>query len=233
MNWDVWSQVEQILLQYNIKPILAVIPNNQDNNLFIQTPEKNFWNEVRIWQERGWTIGLHGYDHKYLTSNAGIIGLNNRSEFAGLSYIEQNMKISNALDIFKKERVKPETWIAPAHSFDVNTIAILRKHGIKNISDGYFIFPTVDAEGTFWLPQQLWRFRRLPFGVWTVCYHHNSWTVDDIENFFSDVKMFHNDIVDFAGITQIYKKNKHRLHNSFFSFFFLNFLLVRKLFKHG
>jgi predicted deacetylase len=67
MNWAVWRSVEQALLELDVKPIVAVVPDNQDAALKVGEENKNFWDDVRAWQERGWTIGLHGYQHVYAT----------------------------------------------------------------------------------------------------------------------------------------------------------------------
>src|ERR1700676_5179596 len=61
MDWKIWNEVETILVEEGIKPILAVIPDNQDETLHDAEPNRHFWDRVRSWQTRGWTIGLHGY----------------------------------------------------------------------------------------------------------------------------------------------------------------------------
>jgi len=143
----------------------------------------DFWNSVRSWQNRGWTIGLHGYQHRYLTNEAGMYGRISRSEFAGLPAEIQEIKLRNALQIFREQQVSPEVWVAPAHSFDSITIAILSRLGIRIISDGYAIYPYQDADGMTWIPQQFGKFRNLPFGVWTICCHFNEWTAAETDRF--------------------------------------------------
>ena len=53
MNWSVWESVESILLKYHIKPILAVVPDNQDPQLVVDAPRPDFWEKVRQWQSYG------------------------------------------------------------------------------------------------------------------------------------------------------------------------------------
>src|SRR5215471_9078010 len=84
MNWAVWPAIEAILVQNGVKPLLAVIPDNHDHLLNSCAAGKNFWNQVRSWRDRGWSIGLHGYQHRYVTRDSGIMGINRSSEFAGL-----------------------------------------------------------------------------------------------------------------------------------------------------
>jgi predicted deacetylase len=190
MNWTVWRQVEEALTEAGISPILAVVPDNQDPELNVQPANPKFWDEVRAWQKRGWTIGLHGYQHRYVTRCAGIIGRNRYSEFAGLPYETQLAKVSRALKIFAQEGVRPDVWVAPAHSFDIHTLNALSQCRLRTVSDGYSMLPHTDDRGMFWIPQQLGRFRALPGGVWTVCLHHNRWTADDLRRFRADLRTY-------------------------------------------
>jgi hypothetical protein len=106
MNWRVWRLLERDLYELNIKPLMAVIPDNRDRNLIVSAPGvDDFWNSVRSWQERGWTIGLHGYQHRYLTNATGMYGRMPRSEFAGLPYEIQEIKLRNAIRIFREQQV--------------------------------------------------------------------------------------------------------------------------------
>jgi len=204
MNWDVWTQVEQVLLEFQVKPILAVVPDNQDETLKVCEPNGSFWNHVRAWQSRGWTIGLHGYQHRYVTHEAGMVGINRASEFSGLSYEEQLYKVRRSQEIFEREGVKPDAWVAPGHSFDEITMQVLQFAGIKYISDGLHLFPHLDSLGVLWVPQQLWRFRRMHLGVWTICYHINKWTVRDHVKFRADITRFRTAIASFPDVVASY-----------------------------
>jgi predicted deacetylase len=173
MNWNVWGEIEAILRAHDVKPILAVVPDNQDPHLTVGPEVQDFWDRVRKWQSWGWAIGLHGYQHVYSSGASGLMGLNARSEFAGLSRDAQAGKLARAFDIFSREGVRADCWVAPGHSFDAVTVALLRERGLCVISDGFYLRP-VRWQGCLWVPQQLWRFRPMPSGVWTVCYHHNA-----------------------------------------------------------
>ena len=171
MNWDLWDQVESLLMEYKVKPIMGVIPDNRDTSLHSGAFDAGFWQRVRDWQSAGWTIALHGYQHRFVTASSGMLGINPRSEFAGLSREEQFSKLQKALAIFSGERVRPEVWVAPAHSFDEATIDSLLSLGLRTASDGFSLFPYSDERGMLRIPQQLWRFRPMPYGVWTICVH--------------------------------------------------------------
>lgn len=208
MNWRGWDEIEAILIENNIQPLLAVVPDNQDRDLQVEPANLSFWKRVRRWQDWGWTIGLHGYQHRYVTSDPGILGLNNRSEFAGLPMKEQEKKIRKAIEIFQREGVHPQVWAAPAHSFDAATVALLQQAGIRIISDGFFLFPHLDDSGMLWIPQQMWRFRPMPFGVWTVCLHPNRWTQEEISRFRSQVRLYRDSLVNLDRLKRDYGKRR-------------------------
>jgi len=176
MNWAAWDRVQTWLDELAIRPIVAVVPDNQDPQLECGPARADFWDRVRAWQAAGWFVALHGYQHRYVTREPGLVGLNPFSEFAGLPHAEQLGKVQDALRVFAREGVRPDGWVAPGHSFDAVTVRVLHECGIDVISDGFFT-RRVRHLGATWLPQQLWRFRRMPAGLWTVCLHTN--TMDD------------------------------------------------------
>jgi predicted deacetylase len=209
MNWTVWTEIDEILTINNIKPILAVIPDNKKREFFIERENSSFWDYIRERQRQGWSIGLHGYQHVGVTRNPGIIKMCPCSEFAGLPEEEQEAKISKAIEIFKANGVKPDLWVAPWHSFDHVTIKVLKRHGITIISDGFSLYPYVDG-GMLWVPRQLSGFRRLrrPFGVYTVLFHHNSWTKRDLLTFRRDVERYRAWIADLKTVISLYSSRR-------------------------
>ena len=190
MNWRVWERIERVLVKHDVRPILAVVPDNRDSKLRVAPPDDDFWSHVRGWQARGWSIGLHGYQHAYETKDSGILGLNPRSEFAGLPLDVQLRKLRLGIERFEREGVRVDAWVAPGHSFDATTLRALRELGIRTVSDGFFPRVVRDEHGMVWVPQQLWRFRSMPFGVWTVCCHLNSWSDAQIARFERDVEEY-------------------------------------------
>jgi len=187
MNWTIWSEIETSLLERNLKPILAVVPDNQDPGLRVGPAVEDFWERVRGWQARGWTIALHGYQHRYVTCHRGVVTVRKKSEFAGVPAAEQAEKLRRGVEIFERQGIRPKVWIAPSNSFDTATVSLLPRFGITTICDGYFRFPFVSRSELFWVPQQLFGFRPAPSGVWTVCYHHNRWTAADLRKFREDL----------------------------------------------
>lgn len=195
MNWQVWEQLEPVLQAHGVKPVMAVVPDNRDPHLDVDAPRTDFWTRVRRWQAAGWTIALHGHQHLYATREAGLVGINRFSEFAGLAEDRQREKLQLALAVFEREGVRVDAWVAPAHSFDAVTLRLLVQAGVRVVSDGFYTRP-VQHMGAVWVPQQLWRFRPMWRGLWTVCFHHNAFDRAAVERFAADIANYAVHIVD-------------------------------------
>ncbi len=229
MNWTIWDSIEKILIDANVSPIVAIVPENRDKKLKVDFSRTDFWERVRLWKSLGWTIGLHGYQHLYSTSNAGLLCLNHYSEFAGLSREEQKTKFCRAFEIFEREGIKPEVWVAPAHSFDSITITVLKELQIHYISDGYSLFPYLDSQGLLWIPQQLWKFRYVPFGTWTVCYHHNLWRMVDLDKFRKDIERFRESLITFNEVVALNGSRSHGFQYIIINRLLLNMIRTKRL----
>jgi predicted deacetylase len=205
MNWEIWQPIEAALCAGGFKPLVAVIPDNQDPTFHLAPARRDFWDQVRRWHALGWTIGVHGYQHAYVTRCSGLLGINRASEFAGLAAPEQERKIQLALGIFRSEGLDPKVWVAPSHSFDTITLQVLADVGLNVISDGFSLLPYQDHRGLFWVPQQMWRFRRVPFGVWTVCLHHNFWGPGAVARFGQELGQYRDQIWPFDEAVSRYR----------------------------
>jgi hypothetical protein len=116
------------------------------------------------------------------------------TEFAGVSEAKQAEKLRLGTEIFRREKIQARVWIAPSNSFDATTVSLLPKFGIRIISDGNFRFPFCWPAEVLWVPQQLFGFRPVPAGIWTVCYHHNRWTTTDLDQFREDLSRYASEI---------------------------------------
>ena len=203
-NWDTWNRVEEIVTAHDVRPLVAVVPDNQDPKLDAGSVNDDFWKRVRRWQSDGWTIAMHGYQHLYATDNAGICGLRAKSEFAGVPAERQAEMLDAGLAIFGEHRVRADGWIAPGHTFDWTTVSLLRERGVDLIIDGFDLRPHTDHLGSFWIPCQMWSFRPRRSGVWTVCLHTNSWSDADIDRFEADIRDKKAQLTDAASVRQRY-----------------------------
>ncbi|WP_339916547.1 DUF2334 domain-containing protein [Yeosuana marina] len=180
MDLNKWLKMERILFKYDIKPLIAVIPNNEDDMQKINPFNKGFWQWIKGLETKGWEIGLHGNNHVYKTNEGGINPIHKRSEFAGLSLDDQKEKIKKGWSKMKEMGFSPRMFVAPSHTFDNNTLKALKTESdIRIISDTMAFYPYKINDFVF-IPQQLGAVRNINIpGIYTFCYHPN--TMNDSE----------------------------------------------------
>ena len=107
MNWDLMERCEALLDEFNIKPVVGVIPSNKDEELLNYPNKNNFWEIVRNWQSKNWSVAMHGYTHVYdkETNKKDYFGYGGKSEFFDHSYEEQILRIRKGLKIFRDSNV--------------------------------------------------------------------------------------------------------------------------------
>ncbi len=199
MNWESFNRVKNIFLKSNIKPIIGVIPNNEDKEL-LKYPrcDFNFWDEIYALQNnKHWSVALHGYTHVYETEDSGIMKINKRSEFAGLSKEKQLDKIRKGIKVFNEKGIKVDAFMAPAHSFDNITIECLKENGIDVITDGYSLYPYYYKDVLF-VPQLFSKPKKMPYGLYTWCLHTNTMSNNSIDELEIFIKQNKKDIISFS-----------------------------------
>lgn len=169
-----WQQMEDILDKYGIKPMVGVIPHNEDSMQQIAPADDNFWEKVKKWEAKGWAIALHGYNHCY-SSNGGLKGLSpmwSRSEFAGLPLEVQREKVLKGVKSMREHGINPRFFFAPSHTFDENTLNALREESdIRIISDTIASRPYRYKDFIF-IPQFGGSCREMKIsGLFTFCLH--------------------------------------------------------------
>ena len=89
-----WDRIEVLLDKYGVKPLVGIIPNCKDPAFESYSIDKEFWTKrVPEWDKKDWAFAMHGYEHVFNTNEGGINPVNSRSEYAGLSFEEQSIKI--------------------------------------------------------------------------------------------------------------------------------------------
>ncbi len=197
MNWEMMDRCQKLLNQYNIKPVLGVIPDNQDDELLSYPKREGFWQIVKKWKSDGWSIAMHGYNHSYdkETKKKDYFNYGGKSEFFGHTYEEQLLKIKKGLEIFEKNQIEIDTFFAPNHTYDSNTFKALKNSGIFQIIDGYGLMPYTLDDIKF-VPQLFFKLYLLPFGIQSTQIHINYWGDKDFKIFEKFIEDNCNKIID-------------------------------------
>lgn len=178
---EAWLQLAALIREHRLRPILAVVPDNRDPELRVSEPDDSFWPQMRAMQQAGAAIALHGYQHRVESRGRSLVPLHRKSEFAGVSALIQRTWVRAGLEMLRMHGLNPTLWAAPRHGFDSNTLQALRAEGISVLSDG-FTRETFLRGGLTWIPQQIWGPVEKRTGLWTMCLHVNTMTVQQFDN---------------------------------------------------
>lgn len=182
MDWNKFYKVKEVFDKYEIRPLVGIIPDNRDDNIKYSEPANNFWNVVRELKKSGWEIAQHGYQHLISEKGGGILNVNSYGEFSGLSYSEQLDKICKGRDVLIKNGINTTIFMAPAHSYDINTLKALKEANFEYVTDGYSLFPYY-KDGLKFIPCQISQPKKMIIpGIMTVCIHSNNSTSKDLLN---------------------------------------------------
>lgn len=187
---DRWRNLVALIAEFQLRPILAVVPENCDPELAQSPADPGFWAGIRRMQAAGATIALHGYRHRCASQGRSLVPLARNSEFAGVDAATQRIWIREGLRILRGHGIHPQVWVAPRHGFDIHTLYALKAEGIEIVSDSLARAPFV-REGMTWIPQQLWSPQWKCRGVWTICIHPNTLTDADVEALRNFVRAHH------------------------------------------
>ena len=225
MNLENFDRIKDFLVSKNIRPIIGVVPDNQDENLKFSPKNEDFWPMIRNLKQIGWSIAQHGCHHKYSTEESGILKINNFSEFAGLSFKEQLKKIITGKNILIEQKIWEPIFMAPAHSFDDNTLKALKEADFKYVTDGYGLYPWSDRGLTF-IPQLFSGFSNFGFGVYTVCIHLNELSGKEVDNVINQIDGREHKIIDLPSALNL--SRKQNIFEEFFFFVFKYLLFIKR-----
>lgn len=166
MDWEKFRAFKELLDEGQIKPLIGVVPYNRDENLNRtkenhcreqigsmlkelgesldgEDTEQMFWRYIQLLQKEGWWVALHGWQHLYTQKKGGVFPLNQFSEFAGVPYEKQRQMIREGKQKLESYGVQTDMFMAPAHSFDKNTLKALKEEGFDKVTDGFGSSPYV------------------------------------------------------------------------------------------
>ena len=209
MDWKKFRRLEKMLDENHIAPLLGIVPDNQDPNLMRNEVMPDFDVQIRAWEAKDWVLAMHGWKHIYTTKKGGLFPLNNFSEFAGVSKEKQREMIYNGKEKLKSLGVNTNIFMAPAHSFDKNTLSLLKEAGFKYITDGFGDSP-YEWRGLTFLPIAFQRSKDIEKneGYTTLVFHTNTMNEQEFADFEKILKEHKNDFISYKDYLKIPAKKQ-------------------------
>ena len=214
MNWSNFERFKSLLDKYNIKALLGVVPQNHDPKLAIDPAREDFWEYLKSLEMEGWTLCMHGLNHVYTTHNGGLLPLNRNSEFAGLSFERQDEMIRSGKMLLESNGITTDMFMAPSHSYDLNTLRALKKNGFNKITDGFGNVPYIWEDMTFY-PISYKKSQTLKSkeeGCVTFVVHTNTMKDKDFESY---EKLLESRSEDFVSYNEMLKLNPIIVDNKY------------------
>ena len=180
MNWENFSFFQDLFKQTGITPLLGIVPENRDVKLSPEAPHEDFYMRMKELEKQGYCFAMHGCYHVYTTKCGGRFPLNSYSEFAGLPYDKQKELLAYGKEKLKEHGIETDIFMAPAHSYDDNTLKALKELGFNKITDGFGKVPYMEKGLTFYpISFLLGRSFKQKKGVTTMVIHANTVTEAD------------------------------------------------------
>ncbi|WP_415382080.1 DUF2334 domain-containing protein [Halosimplex sp. TS25] len=143
---ETWVDVLSRYDDRGLRGVVAVCPKFEGERLSADVVE--FLHEL---EANGWELAQHGYEHEDVGEGRGGPLYDDRSEFAGLDYDEQNRRIGAGRDILESHGIEPTTFIPPWHEYDRTTARALAANGFDCINEGRWPVPRT-VEGVTLVP---------------------------------------------------------------------------------
>lgn len=198
MNWENFFRLKKLFDQYDIKPLIGVVPDNRDPKLSIGEAREDFWELMRTLAYEDWTIAQHGYTHVYETTDSGILGVKEASEFAGIPYDEQYERIRKGRKILEENGLVCDVFMAPGHTYDENTLLALEQLKFHYVTDGYAEVPYYWKNLGF-LPCTI-STPKEPKRFDTLCLHLNTMTEEAFKNLEAFLENYYYLVMDYMDV---------------------------------
>ncbi|MFC7210421.1 DUF2334 domain-containing protein [Natronoarchaeum sp. GCM10025321] len=132
---EVLSGVNEVFINNEIPFTQGIVPydKNEDEGINLEHEVCEYLNSVAEDNPELVENALHGYTHVRETDFFW------GSEFGGLTYDQQNQKITNSLQQFDEcFDQTPTTFIPPFNTYDEATVQVLAEKGFRLVSGGFY-----------------------------------------------------------------------------------------------
>lgn len=214
MDFEKFYRVKKILDTYQIKPLIGVVPFNKDSNLKKNPCHEDFPSFLRELKKEGYVIALHGCYHVYATRKKGLFPLNDFSEYAGISYEKQSEMLLRGKKRLAEWGIDTDIFMAPAHTYDRNTLLALRENGFHRVTDGFGSKPYIRQGLTFYpiAPKRTDCFSEKK-GYTTMVLHANTMEDKDFEALEKQMKEYTEHFISYSEYLDVLPRRRGFLGN--------------------
>lgn len=199
MNWENFEFFQSLFDEAEITPLLGIVPENRDENLKREAPNRDFYKVMEELKKKGYSFAMHGCYHLYTTKSGGVFPLNHFSEFAGLPFEKQKQMLILGKEKLKEYGIETDIFMAPGHSYDKNTLKALRELGFTKITDGFGKKPYTSREITFYpIAFHLGSSLKKKKGMTTMVIHSNTVTETDKERYHKIFTEYGKDMISYS-----------------------------------
>lgn len=210
MNWDNFIFFQKLFEKAGITPLLGIVPENRDPKLRCMAAREDFYEVLRSLEDQGYSLAMHGFHHVYTSKSGGMFPLNDYSEFAGLSYDKQKKMLMHGRDKLQQHGIETDIFMAPAHSYDYNTLQALKETGFTKITDGFGKKPYLYKGITFYpISFRLSRGLRQKNGVTTMVIHANTVTEEDKERYIRIFREYGKNMISYSDYLRMEPVNRN------------------------
>lgn len=211
MDWENFYFFQALFKEAGITPLLGIVPENRDEKLRCGKERPDFYEVIKELQHEGYCLAMHGCYHIYTTKSGGRFPLNNFSEFAGLSYDKQKELLFAGKEKLKEHGIETDIFMAPAHSYDRNTLKALKELGFTKVTDGFGNAPYVEDGMLFYpisflLQKSLKRKRE---GITTMVIHANTLTDADKERYKTIFNEYGKNMISYSAYLEATPVRRH------------------------
>ncbi|MCM1086927.1 MAG: DUF2334 domain-containing protein [Muribaculaceae bacterium] len=204
MNWENFYFFQKLFEEAGITPLLGIVPDNRDEKLSCGESHKEFYAEMKKLEQAGYCFAMHGCHHVYTTKKGGLFPLNCQSEFAGVPLEEQKNMLQAGKERLRAQGIDTDIFMAPAHSYDNNTLRALKETGFCKVTDGFGKVPYTDRGLTFYpISFLLRRSLTQKDGVTTMVIHANTVTEADKERYQRIFKEYREQLISYVELFKI------------------------------
>ena len=204
MDWAKFLKFKELCDLYQVKPLIGVVPKNEDKGLKKGKPRADFWEYIRALQKEGWTVAQHGYTHVYATTNPGLFPLNRLSEFAGVEYSDQYEAIRLGQNILREHGIETDIFMPPAHSFDKYTLKAMENLCYRRVTDGFGKYPYIRNNVVFYpIAHSRKSALKSRNGYTTFVVHSNTMNEADFKRYKHIFRKYRNRLISYSELLEV------------------------------